>query len=65
MDTFNKIAAVQPRMGNQKTKLSRRGIGQRQLKINKTKKEKKQLLFVWSLLINDLSDLSDPIYQDH
>ena len=35
------------------------GRGQRQLKINITKKEKKQLIFVWSLAYN-LSDLSGP-----
>ena len=35
------------------------GRGQRQLKINTTKKGKKQLIFVWSLAYN-LSDLSGP-----
>ncbi len=35
------------------------GRGQRQLKINTPKKEKKQLIFVWSLAYN-LSDLSGP-----
>ena len=35
------------------------GRGQRQQKINITKREKKQLIFVWSLAYN-LSDLSGP-----
>ena len=35
------------------------GRGQQQLKINTTKKEKKQLIFVWFLAYN-LSDLSGP-----